>query len=438
MGANRPVSKLLTGGLMAVLIVLTATLLADGSDVVAQSGGTLRVQPSKTQVAPGETFTVEIIQSTDVPTLAAQTNVFFNAGVLQIVSAEPGDPYIDAQFLAGKDVQTVEEAVAEANSTGALLNLATFYLPGTGFVDPGDQVFARLTMRAAAPGSTDISLGEHRYLTEQILSGEQRTTIEAAFPIGLLPDPPDGQGTLIPVSVVPATITVVGGAAAVTPTPPPAAASATASPTATATKTPKPSKTPSKSGSGKPGGPSLAIDPATVEADPGAEFEFSVVAQSPKDITGAQFSLEYETDVLTITDIELGEDWEVSKEPDFTEEIEVANEEGTLAALLVVQKSSADPIPPGEVTVVTITARAADEDGESVLQLLDGALIDEDGKDVPTGSVNSGTAIIGEGDSDGGGLGSIALIGGGLLLIGALGGGAAFAYRSIRRNRWEE
>src|ERR1700674_1681449 len=79
--------------LLSTLLLFGATAHVAG----AQASATFTVKPSKTQVAPGETFSVDIVQNASVPSLGAEGTFFFNPGFLQITSVDVGPDYADAQ-----------------------------------------------------------------------------------------------------------------------------------------------------------------------------------------------------------------------------------------------------------------------------------------------------------------------------------------------------
>ena len=63
----------------------------------AQQSGQLKVDPATQQIASGANFTVRIVQNAGVVTAGAQTDVTFNAGVVQVVDIKLGEKYSSAR-----------------------------------------------------------------------------------------------------------------------------------------------------------------------------------------------------------------------------------------------------------------------------------------------------------------------------------------------------
>lgn len=394
----------------------------------AQDGGTLSVRPSKTQVAAGESFNVDIYQDSPIATLGAQTSVFFDPNVLQIVSLSPGPDYEAASISAGVAPQSVDDAIAEANSTGALFTIYTFYLPGTGSVPPGETLFVRLGMKAKAGGTSNITLGEHVFDTIDPISGAPGTDTDI---VGVLPDPPDAFGTLLGVNTQNSSVTVTGVAPGAT-TP---ATSGSGTPSPTPKGSPRPSRTPRPSGA--TAGPiTMSITPETLELVPGETGALKVVANTSEEITGATFNLKFNRQAITIDSIEVGDGWRQPPEGGFDTAIEAANTGGELAGLAVLLKAGDDPLD-GEVEIATITFKGADKDASSNLELTEARVLDADGNEIDAES-RSGSAVVGEGGGGGGGGSALLFIFGGLAVVGALGGGGYLTYRQVnQRKRWE-
>jgi len=147
-----------------LIAVLGLMSLAGGgfgsSPASAQTAG-MRVDPANQTVAAGQSFTISIIQSADFTTLGAAATLQFDPNVVQVVNAEVGPPYADGLFLFGGGAggaQSPEQAIADANVTGLLPNITTFYLPGAGSVPPGDAVVATITMSGRGGGTSPLNL----------------------------------------------------------------------------------------------------------------------------------------------------------------------------------------------------------------------------------------------------------------------------------------
>ncbi|MBT9158574.1 MAG: hypothetical protein DDT36_01591 [Firmicutes bacterium] len=108
----------------------------------------LFIAPVTQTVAPGETFTVRVMQDAVAGSMGAQIDLSFTNGLVEVTSVRLGAAYAGAMFLFGIAPQTLPEAIASANTTGLLDNFAGVFLPGMGSVPAGDQEFLVIGMRA--------------------------------------------------------------------------------------------------------------------------------------------------------------------------------------------------------------------------------------------------------------------------------------------------
>ena len=103
-------------------------------------------------MAAGNSFSVAIRQNASVVTTGAQTSFTFDKNLVQLVSVTKGPAYGSAALTMGVAPQTIAQAIAAANTTGSLPNIASFYLPGGSSVPAGDQTFVTVAM-TAKPGT---------------------------------------------------------------------------------------------------------------------------------------------------------------------------------------------------------------------------------------------------------------------------------------------
>jgi hypothetical protein len=431
MGKRRHVTR--AASLMLAALVSLVLLGAISGAASAQTSATITVKPSKTQLAPGETFTVNIVQNVSVPTLGAQGNLYFNPSVVNVVSVEVGADYADSQFIVGDAsggvTPTVDQAIADANSSGVLANIATFFLPGSGNVQPGEHDIAVVTMQAVAGASGDSPL---KFDSRQIRHIDPGSGVEGpptTQEVGFVTDPPDPTGAVLQATVQQSQVTVVSGA---TPAP-----TATAGPSISPTpkKTPKPisssdtTPNPSLQASIK-----MTVTPDQIDVKSGGTADATVESDSPVAITGASFTLSYDKEKVAISAIAPGSDWKFTNEPNYDSTISRANEAGEVS-LSLKQKTGADPVAAGKAALFTITFKPVSGDGSSDLKLSNGAVLDEDSNEIPIAALAEAT----EGGDSGGGGASIVLIAGAVLGLAVLGGGGFLTWRNMRGgNRWEE
>jgi len=73
--------------LIVGVVLCTASLaLADG----AHESASLKLSPPSNEVAPGDTFTINVLINTSVPVFAAQYTVLFDPAVLDVVNQTQG------------------------------------------------------------------------------------------------------------------------------------------------------------------------------------------------------------------------------------------------------------------------------------------------------------------------------------------------------------
>lgn len=414
--------------LLALLAIVSFS--GAGTRVAHAQTATIAVRPSKTQLAPAETFNVSVVQNVDEPTIAAQGNLYFDASLLKVVSIEPGPDYADAQFIVGDAASevaaTVEEAIAAANGSGVLANIGVFYLPGSGVVDSGEHQVVSITMQAlpSAAGTSLLKFDSRQVMGLDPYGHEVPHTQEVG--VLLESESQNGDQHVFPATVQQSQVTVVAGA---TPAPAPSAGVST---------TPTPTRKPAASG-GATVNPAVAaqikmtVTPGSLDVKSGQTGTATVEVDAPFPIAGGGFKLAFDKS-LSITEIKPGEKWQLSSPPNYSTTISRANEAGEVN-LSIKQKTGSSPLAAGKVTLFTITFKPASGDASTDLTLSQGYVLDEDGNNVEIAALAAESIA----ESGGGGGGSsILLIVGGLLGVGVLGGGGFYTWRTTRRNRWEE
>jgi hypothetical protein len=396
---------------------MTAALaIARDGAVVYAASGALRVDPATQTVGAGQQFEVTIIQDADVATTGAQTTLFFDPSILRVVDVRPGDDYASAQFLYGIAGQDLATVIAEANNDGTLFNFATFILPGSGSaVAPGPTPFIIVTMEAIGSGTSPLNLYEECVPNSLGLCETQGNT-----------EMIDEFGSKIPVSLTNGSVTVSGTAP---PPPPPGETTPTPSPEATNTARPE--------GTGvstvlAAGSVVARVNPGEQSVAVATEFETAITIDSGTPLRQAQIDLTFDPDVVEILSIAPGDDWAEAtgaNEEALAEVVSTGNETGTISAVFLLGPSD-DPAPDGETTILTISMRSGDSDGETDLVLARAELLDEDGNEL-TATLEDGRIVVGEG-SGGGGMNWLWVGLASVVGIGAIGGGAAYYIR--RRN----
>ena len=422
-------------GVRASLIVAVTLLILGWGRVVhvdAQGTPSFRVDPGTQNVASGSTFEVNIVQTTAFSPTAAQTDLQFDPSLVQVVNAEAGAPYASATFLVGVAPQTTAEAIAEANTTGVLKNMAVFILPGTGTAgSAGDNVAFKVTMRAK-----DFSGASPLRFAGFIQMLDENGGCYGCPATGDVPP-------LGPISVSEGSVNITGGGA---PPPPGAAPAATPSvvggtPTVSAA-TPAP-RTPlatgsqvstvlSESGRDEVTGTSLLLEPRSLEVAKGEQFSLQLKSSSDVALSSVTVQIRFDSEAVALESIEPGSAWtDATGADEATLETVVsqANETSSIEASLLL--GSGESTSAGEDTVMTLNMRGADTDATSPLQFVSVQMTDADGNAV-TAKFEDGQVIVGSGGAASSSLATWALI---FLLLVAVGGTGYGAYFMVQRRR---
>lgn len=171
----------------------------------AQSGS-IAVVPTAQTVPPNTEFTVLINQHATFTTVGTQTNLSFDKNLLQIVSVTMAPAYQGgAQLLAGEvsgtTPQTLEDAIASANTSGTLKNVAAYYPPGSGGqLGAGENSFLTIKMKTlTADGSSPLTLAETEMLDTDynevsIAATNGQVQVQTGAPTPVPPTPAVAQG----------------------------------------------------------------------------------------------------------------------------------------------------------------------------------------------------------------------------------------------------
>ena len=127
----------------------------------------MKVSPASLAVPPGSSFSVSIVQNANFVTTGAGADFSFDPALLQVTAVERTPAYKKASLIYGVAPQTLDQAIAEANSTGKLVSVTAFFIPGAGSVPAGETSFVKITMKAGAPeGVSPITLSRPEMLNE--------------------------------------------------------------------------------------------------------------------------------------------------------------------------------------------------------------------------------------------------------------------------------
>jgi phosphate transport system permease protein len=328
---------------LAVLLALTG-LAGMPRGAAADSPPTLMFDPVTQVVAPGQEFTVNVIQGSAVPLTGAQTSVQFDPKLVQVKDFELGPAYATANAVfqfgnadlgtnASKDL-----VIAQANKSRLLENVAGFLMPGSGTIPAGDMVFLTVTFVAQPGAGGSVSL----YLIGSKMIGETGDSITPQKNFSTVVVSPGG---------------APGASAAVSP-----GASGAVSPGASEAPTDKPVAPVS------PTTPvEVSIAPTNLTLLAGNTARVFLVANSDGDISSVAADLNFDKDTIEITGIEAGPAWGAAvliasvaggTGGGVTAAIAEANTTGDLRQVGVFLPPGAQNLPYGEGVFVSVLVKA--------------------------------------------------------------------------------
>jgi hypothetical protein len=164
--------------LALVLALLPASLGIAGGVSAAGVTGTVRLDPSTTQVDNGATFSINVISHTTVPISGVSASITFNKSVLQVTTITRAPAWASAAlFLAGD-----APAIATANQKGVLKNVAASFFP-PGSVPAGDQQFITVGFKAVACGTVTMTVPISKNQTDATMVDGRAAAYGAAIKI---------------------------------------------------------------------------------------------------------------------------------------------------------------------------------------------------------------------------------------------------------------
>lgn len=439
---------------LLVTVAAAATLLGL-SKVSADAAATLSVNPASQTTQPGAAVVIVIHQNASVTTAGAQASIHFDASQLQIDSVTRGSAYALANALyMGVGGQSTAQAIAQANMTGTLPNVAVaFTSPGFTAVPTGDQeaIVINAHATAGASGDTHITLSDlemldanDNELTPLASVGGVVTTNNAGCPATVTPtftstatvtDTPTVSATPTDTSTATPTYTDTPfgftPTNTSTPTPvftaTPCVGSSTGTPTATLTATPTPTNTrtstPSPTGTSGTGTPTqtftpsptftfvptntpvsagtgtIGVNPANVTTPPNTEFDVDIDQNSTLQTSGTQTDIVFNHELLQVVSVTLGPGYSGASlvagvsEP-VANAISDANGSGTLKNVGgFFSPGGGNYLGTGTNSFLVVKFKSQSGTGSSPITLENAEMLDQNGEDL-TVTVTSGTVSI--------------------------------------------
>ena len=387
---------------LALAVALGLLLGTGGGALAVGVQASLRVDPESSTVAGGATFTVNVIQNASVDTLGSQTDLVFDTRLVHLTDMKVGPVYAKALFLFGTSDDgssaSVAAAVARANVTGIVKNVATFLMPGNGTVAPGDAVVVSFTMQALqGPGGT----------TQILLQKPQML---------------DTLGKEIPA------IGLTGGTVTVKPSTGASGALPASATSATPTATPSPVSS--------PGIAAVTVDPPNPHVGVGATAIISLTLDSANPVEAAAADIDFDKTMLEIVSIQPGSAWNGATMLGATDgstlsaTIAHANLTGVLPQVGVEMLPNSPSFPTGTGSFMLVTVRGL-MDGTSKLTLARVTVLDSQGRSQSATSTDA-QLVVGNGGGLFAGVNLLPIVGVavGLALVAGIG---FFLLRSRRR-----
>jgi hypothetical protein len=355
------------------LIALCLLLLSTSGASAASAS--LTVDPASVTKNPNDTFTLTLKVTSDVPLGGAATNVQFNPLVVQLTDIAKGSAFDGAQLIVGVAPNNTKElAIADANATGTLKQVTTYFNAGSS-APAGTNDFVVLTMKAVGGGTTAISL---------VSIGSQ--TQQPFYPM----ETTDAGGNKVPVTATAGSVTVTGQAITPSPTPSPTPVGQTPTPS----PTPSPSPTPTL-----PAEASLWVSPATLAVRPGTEFSIDIKQTTNQATAGSQFSFGFDPNLLQVISVTKSTTFSKANLvmgvapvggslPSKEQTIAEANTTGLLRGISGFVAPPNPAIPAGSATFVTIKFKSKTTIGSSDIKLSEVEMLKPDGTEVGVATTN--------------------------------------------------
>jgi ABC-type phosphate transport system permease subunit len=118
----------------------------------------IRLDPADTVASNCEEAKIALWLKTDAPTSGVVADIGFTPAALRITKIEPGPAFEHAQLSVGTGGQTLDEAIAQANSTGLLSQLSLTLLPGSPDLPSGDLLVATITATGKTDGPANVTV----------------------------------------------------------------------------------------------------------------------------------------------------------------------------------------------------------------------------------------------------------------------------------------
>ena len=146
--------------ILAALAVVISTLLV--AEPALAAGNTLSIDPDTTTTALGNSFTIDVVSSSDVPVSGSQASLVFDPSQLQVVSIAKGDDWVgNGAGFAGYPTpanMAVFIANANANAAGEISPIAAFFSDGASNLAAGDYDLYSVTFTTIACGHSSLDL----------------------------------------------------------------------------------------------------------------------------------------------------------------------------------------------------------------------------------------------------------------------------------------
>jgi phosphate transport system permease protein len=120
----------------------------------------LTINPPGMSLNGGDEITVDLRVATATPIQHVVGDVQFDRTALRVVAVQFPSSWSEQDTVLGLPQQTKDQALDGANGTGTLSGIGLNLASDAAILPPGDGTFARVTFKALAPATTDITYGQ--------------------------------------------------------------------------------------------------------------------------------------------------------------------------------------------------------------------------------------------------------------------------------------
>jgi phosphate transport system permease protein len=135
----------------------SAAEASDAPEVPATTAD-IYVAPASITLTNGNPARVFLVANTDGAVSSVAADLTFDPAMVEIIGIEPGPEWAQASLLAGGAGGGVDQAIAQANTTGVLSQTGVYLIAGLSGMPSGEGVFVSVLVRGKADGTSALAL----------------------------------------------------------------------------------------------------------------------------------------------------------------------------------------------------------------------------------------------------------------------------------------